>query len=195
MGSLFPSLIIISLLLYFVFKVLPGPYIIQIFVFNAILIASNFIVIKFSANLFSGFKDHTHYYIYFYSWLALVVITPVFIFFIAFYNYEAKSDIAYNLYSYAKKEAVRNYDIDKFYHDNVQTPFHEYKDSLKNKGVYYLKGFSKSDDSTGFDAIRKDSVERTLGQILFYIKPDLDKHSSERKSLVKNLPNYTNENI
>ncbi|MCK5702239.1 MAG: hypothetical protein KAI29_13835, partial [Cyclobacteriaceae bacterium] len=101
-GSLFPSLMMISLLLYFVFKVLPGSYILQLFVFNAILIASNFLVIKYSANIFSGFKDHTHYYIYFYSWLALVVITPVFIFFITFYNYEAKSDIAYNLYSYAK---------------------------------------------------------------------------------------------
>jgi len=195
MGSLFPSLIMISLLLYFVFKALPGSYILQLFVFIAILIASNYLVIKFSTNIFSRLKDHTHFYIYFYSWLALIVITPVFVFFITFYNYEAKSDKAYNLYSYAKKEAVRNYDIDKFYHDKVQAPFHKYKNSLKDKGIYYLNEFSKSYDSTGFDAIRKNSVERTLGQILFYIKPDLDKHSSERKSLVKNLPNYTNNNI
>lgn len=196
MGSLFPSVIIISLLLYFAFKALPRSYIYHIFVFNFLLIAANFIVIRISANIFSGFKDHTHFYIYLYSWLSLIVITPVFIFFITFYNHEVKSDIAHNLYTYAKKEAVRNYDIDKFYHDNVQLPFHAFKDSLKGKGVYYLKGLSGSPDSTEFVAMRKDSIEGTLDQILFHLKPDLDQQSNERKSLVKKLDNYyKNENI
>lgn len=195
MGALFPSSIMISLLLYLVFKDLPPLYIYQIFIFNAILIASNLIVIKLSTNIFSGLKDHTNFYIYFYSWVSLIVITPVFIFFITFNNYETKSDIAYKLYSYAKKEAVRNYEIDKFYFDNVKTPFHKYKNSLKDKGVYYLSGFSKSYDSTGFHTNREGSVNQTLGQILFFIKPDLDKHTNERKSLVKNLPNYVNKNI
>ncbi|MCH7772583.1 MAG: hypothetical protein IIA49_16465, partial [Bacteroidetes bacterium] len=194
MGSLFPSVIIISLLLYFAFNALPFTYIYEIFVFNSLLIAANFIVIRVSVNIFSGFKDKTHYYIYFYSWLSLIVIAPVFIFFITFYNHEVKSEVAHNLYSYAKKEAVRNYNIDKFYHDNVQKPFHEFKDSLKNKGIYYLRELNRS-DSTEFYTLIKDSLEETLGQILFDLKPELDFLSDERKSLISGLSDTINQSI
>jgi len=188
--GLIPPAIIISLLLYFAFNNLPRSCIYQIFVFNFLLIAANLIVIRFSTNLFFGFKDHTHLYIYFYSWIALIVITPVFIFFITFYNHEVKSDIVHNLYTYAKKEAKRNYEIDKFYDDNVKELFHDYKNSLKNKGVYYLKGLSSS-DVTEFNTLKEHSIDETLGQILFELKFDLDQQSDERKSLVKELPGFS----
>ena len=194
-GSLFPSVIIIALLLYFVFKALPRPYIYHIFIFNSLLIVTNSIVLRMSPNLFSGFKDHTHFYLYFYSWLSLIVITPVIVFFIIFYNHETKSDNVHNLYAYASKKEARNYNIDKFYHDNVDSLFQGYKKSLKDKGVYYLNNSCNNSNAIEFNAVRKYNLGGGLGPILFHVKTDLDRQKMERKSLVKELSDSNNKSI
>lgn len=163
--------------------------------FCAWLILSDLLILRFLKLSNSKPFSPRHFYNYLSSWLGLIVVMPVIIFSIIFFNHEVSSNVLHSLYSYASRESTRDYDIDKFYSDYVDPSFYRYKGGSKLKGVYYPAGISKSKDSTEFLELKKENLNGTLHEILFYLKPDFDQLSSERKRLVKEIPGFINESI
>jgi len=81
-------------------------------------------------NLFLWYSSN-EFYLCLISWLSLLVIIPVLFFSVIFFNNALTSDLKYNLFSYAKRNSDRNYEINKYYDQYVSSSFQEYKDSSK----------------------------------------------------------------
>jgi hypothetical protein len=182
-GYLVASAIILLLIYYFAVKVDADVVYLTEFVF--ILIFIDFIFLKNDKlNPVIDFflkKDESgteKFYSYLFYWLGLMVITPIIIFFILFYNYETELDITHQVYSYARKQVVRSYDIDKFYHNYIKKSFSIFKNDRKMEGIYFVNGISPSDDS---DTL---SDPDNLDKMIIYLNPGLDKLGRERRSLV-----------
>ncbi|MFA6089821.1 MAG: hypothetical protein WC755_08240, partial [Candidatus Woesearchaeota archaeon] len=159
--------------------------IILLVVFCVILMLANILISKFFNTSSLESNNPKYFYRYLLSWLSLIVIVPVIIFSIIFYNCEVSSDVTHKLFSYASKEAIRDYEIDKFYHDYVHPSYFNYKNGSKIEGVYYPSGISELKDSSSFLKMNGDDLNGNLSEILFYLKPYLDQLSIERKSLAK----------
>jgi hypothetical protein len=156
-------------------------------VFCVLLILANVFILKYFNIQSLQSNNPKYFYRYLFSWLSLIVIVPVIIFSIVFYNSEVSSDLTHKLFSYANREALRDYEIDKFYSDYVDTSYIKYKNGSKIEGVYYPAGICELKDSSSFLKIKGDDLNGNLAEILFYLKPDLDQLSTERKSLaIKN---------
>jgi len=189
-----PSVIFIICVLYFANQI--NANLLFIVVFGVLLLISNLLILKYFKNFDPESNKPNYFYAYLFSWLGLIVIAPIIIFSIIFYNHEATADLTHKLFSYAVNEAKRNYDIDKFYYDYVDKKFDNFRTGSKRKGVYYTDNVIMLPDSEEFYAIRDDSTNAKLDEMLFYLKPDLDKLSIERKGFSKRIPGgYVNESI
>lgn len=131
-----------------------------------------------------------YFYYYLFSWICLMVVTPVIIFYILMFNYETKLDLTRTLHTYVKEEAARSYAIDEFYHDYIKNSFYAFKEGRKSKGIYLLSGISRSGEP-----IDSGSGLSSMDKMIISNRTSLDKLSRERGSLVKEQSPGVNEHI
>ena len=180
-GALFPSLIFIFGLFYYANKAQADfEYLI---IADILLIVINLLLIISPRNIFSKLYDVRSFYLYLYTWVLFILITPTFIFFTIFFNFEVKSELNYNLFNYGINNDERNYSFDEFYKANIREELVDYKSERKDKGIYFLENIESSTE-TEFDSI-EDETNRGLDKILYFLELNLDSYSSERKSLIK----------
>ncbi len=100
----------------------------------------NYLLITYKKPVFASSKsDYKIFYSYLLSWLFVIVIAPLIIFYTKLYNYETGLDTAHTLYSYAENIARRNYDIDKFYDDYMNKSFFGFKRTSQIAGDLLFK--------------------------------------------------------
>ena len=215
--------IIITIIYYIAFKI--NVEIFYLTGFAVILMITDYyILVKLSISAKKGSifnldkSDPKLFYHYLFSWLSLVVITPIIVFFIIFYNYETELDLGHTLYMYAKDEAVRTYNIDKFYHDRIKKSFHFFRKDREKEGIYKIdtsiySSRNKIDTSltTVLNKLRSENNADTslvkllndykykskrdsfpvnsLNNLIIYFKAGVDPLSRERRSLIKQNSN------
>ncbi len=63
------------------------------------------------------------------------------------------------------------------------------------QGIYYLKDMDRLSNSSSYDSAKKYAAYNNADRILYYLKPSLDILNMERKSLMVEFPEDTNNNI
>ena len=209
--------IIIIIIYYLAFKV--SADIVYLTGFAVILLSADYyILIKrelIPSKKFRFYIDKSDpklFYTYLFSWLCLIAVIPIIVFYIIFYNYETELDLAHSLYSYAEDETVRTYDIDKFYNDNMKRSFNFFRTVREKEGIYLLKHIQRYRHNADISLINDQSNYRTndttnkflldtlkiyaskdnitlpvnsLNNMIIYYKAGIDPLSRERRSLVQ----------
>jgi hypothetical protein len=180
-GAIFPSSIFIFGLFYYANKAQADfEYLI---IADILLIVINLLLIISPRNIFSKLYDVRSFYLYLYTWVLFILITPTFIFFTIFFNFEVKSELNYNLFNYGINNDERNYSFDEFYKANIREELIDYKSERKVKGIYFLENIEPSNQNE-FNSV-EDESNRGLDKILHFLELNLDSYGSERKSLIK----------
>ncbi|MEN8192866.1 MAG: hypothetical protein ABFS12_08620 [Bacteroidota bacterium] len=193
--------LVLAILFYYVIKaeVAIGPLLFFVFLLilvDYLVINHNLLNFFQSSILFSKVKKHLHFYSYLLVWLFLIIVIPVSIFYTIFFNFEAKLKVSHDLYSLAKDKAERDYIIDKFYYEYVDTLFTKnYCEPRKLEGIYHNENIIMPIDSSDFTEDSVNLTNMSLYNMLYDFKYDYDRMSTERKSLVHFIKNDSSKNF
>ena len=167
-GQLVLGLFILALIFYLAFKIDADIFYLVI---NTLLLIVFNVFLILNKNIFPNSSQTNFKFFYFYllTWLFIIVVVPIIIFYIKFYNYEMRLDTAHKLYSYAESTAERNYSIDKFYNDYMNKSFYQFKKARKLKGIYFIDSIYRMSDPVEFNNIKKYNLKGEAWLTYYFI--------------------------
>jgi len=128
------------------------------------------------------------------SWLILVCVTPVFMFYIDAYNHENEISLKHLQVKFAENIEERNFRIEKFYKEKMvkkENPgkgsdiIWKTKDERKGKGIYLdIIGSTRAVSSDGGFIPGKTINNSYFNNIAYLLKPSLDQIAVEKRNLV-----------
>jgi hypothetical protein len=143
-------------------------------------------------------KDWGRSYLYFLlTWLVLVCVIPVFVFFIQAYNYENEVTLRHVQAKLAEQIEDRNLRIDRFYNEKVgrperkektdwpdYNPFENMKTKRKTSGIYAKKTLET--ELCSFEKYKSANIipHSHFDRIAYYLTPPLNRLAAERRDFV-----------
>jgi len=135
-------------------------------------------------------RDWGRSYVYFLlTWLVVVCVIPVFLFYIHAYNYESEVALRYFQTKLAEQIEDRDLKIDRFYNEKIGQPDHPAVKQMKNKrktsGIYANFIYKTNWEGTAADFDSAETInDNHFNKIAYLFKPPMNRVTAERRDFV-----------